>query len=522
MAFSGDFGIQGHEGATGERVGGTTVPVGAIGAIPLGLTYDDVLLLPGESEVVPAEVDTSSQLTRNIRISVPLLTAPMDTVTEARMAIAMARLGGLGILHRNLPAEEQAQQVDLVKRSESGMVADPVTCSPEDTLEQVDKLCGKYRISGLPVTDEDGKLVGIITNRDMRFENDQSVKVANVMTSRNLVTAAEGVSQDEALQLLKQHKIEKLPIVDGDGFLRGLITVKDFAKREEFPNASKDDSGRLRVGGAIGVGEDQYARAGQLVEAGVDLLVVDSSHGHSRGVLDMISSISKDFGDRVDIIGGNIVTAEAAAALIDAGVDGIKVGVGPGAICTTRVVAGVGAPQVSAIMDTVKVARTRGVPVIADGGIQYSGDIAKAIVAGASTVMMGQLFAGCAESPGDLIYMNGKQFKSYRGMGSLGAMQTRGQAKSYSKDRYFQDTVDTNDKLVPEGVEGQVPYRGTLAQVVYQLVGGLRIAMGYTGAGTIEAMHERGRLVRITAAGLKESHPHDIQMTVEAPNYHTR
>jgi len=522
MAFSGDFGIQGHEGATGERVGGTTVPMGSVGAIPLGLTYDDVLLLPGESDVVPAEVSTASQLTRNIRISVPLLTAPMDTVTEARMAIAMARLGGLGILHRNLPADEQAQQVDLVKRSESGMVADPVTCSPEDTLEQVDKLCGKYRISGLPVTDETGKLVGIITNRDMRFENDQSVKVANVMTSRNLVTAAEGVSQDEALELLKQHKIEKLPIVDANGFLRGLITVKDFAKREEFPNSSKDDSGRLRVGGAIGVGDDQYARAGQLVEAGVDLLVVDSSHGHSRGVLDMISLIAKDFGHKVDIIGGNIVTAAAANALIDAGVDGIKVGVGPGAICTTRIVAGVGAPQVSAIMDTVKVARERGVPVIADGGIQYSGDIAKAIVAGASTVMMGQLFAGCAESPGDLIYMNGKQFKSYRGMGSLGAMQTRGQAKSYSKDRYFQDGVASNDKLVPEGVEGQVPYRGTLAQVVYQLVGGLRIAMGYTGAGTIEGMHERGRLVRITAAGLKESHPHDIQMTVEAPNYHTR
>ncbi|MDA1366831.1 IMP dehydrogenase [Glycomyces algeriensis] len=496
--------------------------MGAASAIPLGLTFDDVLLLPGESDVVPAKVDTSSQLTRNIRISLPLLTAAMDTVTEARMAIAMARLGGFGILHRNMSAEDQAQHVDLVKRSESGMVADPVTCSPEDTLEQVDKLCGKYRISGLPVTDEDGKLVGIITNRDMRFENDQSVKVANVMTSRNLVTAAEGVSQDEALQLLKQHKIEKLPIVDGDGFLRGLITVKDFAKREEFPNASKDDSGRLRVGGAIGVGEEQYARAGQLVEAGIDVLSVDSSHGHARAVLDMIALLHKDFGHKVDIIGGNIVTAEAAHAMIEAGADAIKVGVGPGAICTTRVVSGVGAPQISAIMDTVRVARERGVPVIADGGIQYSGDIAKAIVAGASTVMMGQLFAGCAESPGELIYMNGKQFKSYRGMGSLGAMQSRGEAKSYSKDRYFQGGVESNDKLVPEGVEGQVPYRGTLAQVVYQLVGGLRSAMGYTGAGTIEGMHERGRLVRITAAGLKESHPHDIQMTVEAPNYHTR
>ncbi|WP_100447885.1 IMP dehydrogenase [Glycomyces xiaoerkulensis] len=522
MAFSGDFGIAGAEGQGGGRVGGTTVPLGSPAAIPLGLTYDDVLLLPGESEVAPGEADTGAHVSRNIRLSVPLLTAPMDTVTEARMAIAMARLGGLGVLHRNLPAEEQAQQVDLVKRSESGMVADPVTCSADDTLEQVDKLCARYRISGLPVTDADGRLVGIVTNRDMRFEADMSARVAEVMTSRELVTAPEGVSSDEALELLKRNKIEKLPIVDGTGRLRGLITVKDFAKREEFPDATKDDAGRLRVGGAIGVGEDQYARAGQLVEAGVDLLVVDSSHGHSRGVLDMIATVGKDFGDKVDVVGGNIVTAEAAEALIDAGADGVKVGVGPGAICTTRVVAGVGAPQVSAIMDTVRVARERGVPVIADGGVQYSGDIAKAIVAGASAVMMGQLFAGCAEGPGELIYMNGKQFKSYRGMGSLGAMQTRGQAKSYSKDRYFQDAVDADDKLVPEGVEGQVPYRGTLAQVVYQLTGGLRIAMGYTGAGTIDAMHERGRLVRITAAGLKESHPHDIQMTAEAPNYQTR
>ena len=522
MAFSGDFGISGLESQNGDRVGGTTVPLGSASAIPLGLTYDDVLLLPGESDVTPNEVDTSSQLTRNIRIAVPLLTAAMDTVTEARMAIAMARLGGLGILHRNMSADEQAQQVDLVKRSESGMVADPVTCSPDDTLEQVDKLCGRYRISGLPVVDEEGRLIGIVTNRDMRFESDMSVTVASVMTSRDLVTAPEGVSSEEALELLKRHKIEKLPIVAEDGRLRGLITVKDFSKREEFPNASKDDSGRLLVGGAVGVGDEQYARAGQLVEAGIDVLSVDSAHGHSRGVLDMIARLAKDFGDRVDLIGGNIVTAEAANAMIEAGVDAVKVGVGPGAICTTRVVAGVGAPQVSAIMDTARVAAERGVPVIADGGIQYSGDIAKAVVAGASSVMMGQLFAGCAESPGQLVYMNGKQFKSYRGMGSLGAMQSRGEAKSYSKDRYFQGGVETDDKLVPEGVEGQVPYRGTLSQVVYQLVGGLRSAMGYTGAGTIEEMHERGRLVRITAAGLKESHPHDIQMTVEAPNYQTR
>ncbi|MFC4338111.1 IMP dehydrogenase [Salininema proteolyticum] len=496
--------------------------MGAFDSIPLGLTYDDVLLIPGESDVVPAEVDTASQFTRNIRLNVPLVTAPMDTVTEARMAIAAARIGGIGILHRNMSAEDQAQQVDLVKRSESGMVADPVTCSPDDTLTDVDRKCAEYRISGLPVTDGEGRLVGIITNRDMRFEDDFSRPVREVMTSENLITAPEGVSSDEALALLHKHRIEKLPIVAGEGLLRGLITVKDFAKREEFPLATKDAAGRLRVGAAIGVGEDQYARAAALVEVGADVLVVDSSHGHSRGVVDMIARIVKDFGDRVDVIGGNIVTAEAAQALIDAGVDGVKVGVGPGAICTTRVVAGVGVPQVSAILDTVEAAKKAGVPVIADGGVQYSGDIAKAIVAGAGTVMMGQLFAGTAEAPGELVYMNGKQFKSYRGMGSLGAMQSRGQAKSYSKDRYFQDKVESNDKLVPEGVEGQVPFRGSLSQVMYQLVGGLKIAMGYTGASTVEEMHERGRLVRITAAGLKESHPHDIQMTVEAPNYQTR
>lgn len=522
MAFTGDTGAKELQG---EEISGSvspSTPLGSAGPIPLGLTFDDVLLLPGESDIVPGEVNTGSQLTRNIRLSTPLLTAPMDTVTEARMAIAMARLGGLGILHRNLSPEDQAEQVDLVKRSESGMVADPITCAPSDTLEQVDKMCARYRVSGLPVTDDNGKLVGIITNRDMRFEDDFSIPVSRVMTSRNLVTAPVGVSSDEALNLLKTNKIEKLPIADSDGRLKGLITVKDFAKREQYPDATKDDSGRLRVGAAIGVGDDQYARAGQLVEAGVDALVVDSSHGHSRGVLNMISSIVKDFGDRIDVIGGNIVTAEAARALIDAGVSGIKVGVGPGAICTTRVVAGVGAPQISAIMDTVAVARPAGVPVIADGGIQYSGDVAKALVSGASTVMMGQLFAGCAESPGELIFMNGKQFKTYRGMGSLGAMQSRGHNKSYSKDRYFQEDISSNEQLVPEGVEGQVPYRGTLSQVVHQLAGGLRIAMGYTGAATIEELHERGRLVRITAAGLKESHPHDIQMTAEAPNYHTR
>jgi IMP dehydrogenase len=512
MAITGDF---------DTSSAGVAVPMGAAAGIPLGLTFDDVLLLPGESDVVPAAVDTSTRLTRNITLRMPLLSAAMDTVTEGRMAIAMARQGGIGVLHRNLSSEAQAQQVDLVKRSESGMVADPITCSPADTLATVDALCARYRISGVPVIDGDGMLVGIVTNRDMRFETDMSVKVADVMTTDGLVTAPVGVTTDEAMQILKARKIEKLPLVDNEGRLRGLITVKDFTKREQYPLATKDDSGRLRVAAGIGVGEDQYARAGQLVDAGVDALVVDSSHGHSRGVLDMIARISKDFGDRIDVIGGNIATSEGALALIEAGSDAVKVGVGPGAICTTRVVSGVGAPQISAIMDAARVARPHGVPVIGDGGIQYSGDISKAIVAGADAIMLGQLFAGCDESPGELVFINGKQFKAYRGMGSLGAMQSRGDSKSYSKDRYFQEG-NTNEKLVPEGVEGQVPYRGSLAQVTYQLVGGLRIAMGYAGAGTINALHERGRLVRITAAGLKESHPHDIQMTVEAPNYHSR
>ena len=499
-----------------------SVPLGAVAGIPLGLTFDDVLLLPGESDVVPGDVETTSRLTRHISLHTPLISAAMDTVTEARMAIAMARCGGIGVLHRNLSAEDQAQQVDLVKRSESGMVADPITCRPDDTLEHVDALCGRYRISGVPVVDESGALVGIVTNRDMRFESDMTVPVAQVMTPAPLVTAPEGVSTEEALALLKQNKVEKLPIVDDRGRLRGLITVKDFAKREQYPLATKDSTGRLRVAAAVGVGEDQYNRAGMLVDAGVDVLAIDSSHGHSRGVLDMITRLSKDFGDRVDLIGGNIATGEGAEALIEAGSDAVKVGVGPGAICTTRIVSGVGAPQISSIMDAARVARRHNVPVIGDGGIQYSGDISKAIVAGADTVMLGQLFAGCEESPGDLVFINGKQFKAYRGMGSLGAMQSRGETKSYSKDRYFQEDVASNDRLVPEGVEGQVPYRGTLAQVVYQLIGGLRIAMGYAGAGTIDALHDNGRLVRITAAGLKESHPHDIQMTVEAPNYHSR
>lgn len=512
MAFTGDFG----SGPADEPV-----PMGVAGGIPLGLTFDDVLLLPGESDVVPAEADTSTQLTRNIRLSMPLVSAGMDTVTEAHMAIAMARQGGIGVLHRNISTQRQAQHVDVVKRSEAGMVADPVTCFPDHTLADVDALCARYRISGVPVVNETGMLVGIVTNRDMRFETDMTVTVRDVMTTKSLVTAPVGVSTQDAMGILKTRKVEKLPIVDKDGKLRGLITVKDFTKREQYPYATKDESGRLRVAAAIGVGEDQYSRAGELIDAGVDAIVVDSSHGHSRNVLEMIARIAKDFGTRADIIGGNIATYDGANALIEAGADAVKVGIGPGAICTTRVVAGVGAPQISAIMDATRAAGPRGVPVIADGGIQYSGDIGKAIAAGAASVMIGQLFAGCDESPGELVFINGKQFKSYRGMGSLGAMQSRGEAKSYSKDRYFQEESG-DDKLVPEGVEGQVPYRGTLSQVVHQLTGGLRSAMGYCGAGTIDALHERGRLVRITAAGLKESHPHDIQMTVEAPNYHSR
>jgi IMP dehydrogenase len=489
-------------------------------SIPLGLTFDDVLLMPAESDVVPNQVHTGTRLTRSITLAMPLVSSAMDTVTESRMAIAMARQGGIGVLHRNLSMDEQASQVDLVKRSEAGMVTNPVTCTPDQTLRDVEQLCARYRISGVPVVDDAGHLVGIVTNRDMRFVTDRSTSVREIMTHPPLITAPVGVAQAEALDLLRRHKIEKLPLVDGDNRLRGLITVKDFAKSEQHPYATKDEAGRLRVAAAVGTGDESYKRSRLLVEAGVDVLVVDSAHGHARGVLDMVTRLKKETG--VEVIGGNVATADGAQAIIDAGADAVKVGVGPGAICTTRVVAGVGVPQITAIMEAARVARPLGVPVIGDGGVQYSGDIAKALVAGADTVMLGQLLAGCEESPGDLIFINGKQFKSYRGMGSLGAMQSRGGAKSYSKDRYFQDDVLSEDKLVPEGVEGQVPYRGTLVQVAHQLIGGLRAAMGYAGAADISALHERGQLIRITAAGLRESHPHDIQMTVEAPNYHSR
>jgi IMP dehydrogenase len=486
-----------------------------------GLTFDDVLLVPAYSDLQPGEADTTTRLSRNITLRVPLVSAAMDTVTEARMAVAMARQGGIGILHRNLSVEEQAQQVDLVKRSEAGMVTNPITCFPDDTLADVEALCAKYRISGVPVTDSAGVLVGIVTNRDMRFETDHSRPVREVMTRMPLVTAPVGVSRDEAFHLLRTNKVEKLPLVDADGRLRGLITVKDFTKSEQYPLSTKDADGRLVVGAAIGVAGDADERCKALIEAGVDVIVVDVAHGHSRGLCDMVAKIKAN--SPVEVIGGNVATRAGAQALIDAGVDAVKVGVGPGSICTTRVVAGVGAPQVTAIHEASLACGPANVPVIGDGGLQYSGDIAKAIAAGADSVMLGSLLAGCEESPGELIFINGKQYKSYRGMGSLGAMRNRERGgTSYSKDRYSQNDIATEDKLIPEGIEGQVPYRGPVAAVAHQLVGGLRQAMWYTGSRTIEDLRTRGELMPITAAGLKESHPHDIQMTVEAPNYHGR
>jgi IMP dehydrogenase len=490
---------------------------------PLGLTYDDVLLLPGETDVVPSEVDTTARLTREISVAVPLLSAAMDTVTEARMAIAMARQGGLGIVHRNLSVDEHAHQVDLVKRSESGMVSDPVTVGPEASLAELDDLCGRYRVSGLPVVEPDRTLLGIITNRDLRFvaaEDYPSRTVREFMTAMPLITAPVGIRSEDAAALLAKHKIEKLPLVDDLGRLAGLITVKDFVKSEKYPRATKDDEGRLRVGAAIGFHGDAWERATALVEAGVDLLVADTANGHARLLLDMIARLKADPATRhVQLVGGNVATRAGAQALVDAGADAVKVGVGPGSICTTRVVAGVGVPQITAIHDAALACRPAGVPVIGDGGLQYSGDIAKAIVAGADTVMLGSLLAGCEESPGELVFVNGKQFKHYRGMGSLGAMASRGRV-SYSKDRYFQADVASDELIVPEGIEGQVPYRGPLRAVAHQLIGGLAQSMFYVGAHTVPELQERGRFVRITSAGLKESHPHDIQLTVEAPNYH--
>ena len=489
----------------------------------IGLTCDDVLLPPGHTDVIPSEADTSSRLTRRIRVNSPLISSAMDTVTESRMAISMARNGGLGVLHRNLSIEDQAAYVDKVKRSESGMITNPVTTTPDATVAEVDALCGQFRVSGLPVVEGDGRLVGIITNRDMRFVSSfekSTTLVRDVMTKAPLITAPVGIDPDSAIAILAQHKIEKLPLVDASGRLGGLITVKDFDKSEQYPNATKDDEGRLRVGAAIGFFGDAWDRAGALRDAGVDVIVVDTANGDSAGVLDIIRRLKGDRAfDAIDVIGGNVATRSGAQALIDAGADAVKVGVGPGSICTTRVVAGVGVPQVTAVYEASLAARDTGIPIIADGGLQYSGDIAKALVAGAETVMLGSLLAGTDESPGDLIFVNGKQFKSYRGMGSLGALQTRGKKTSYSRDRYFQADVPSDEQLIAEGIEGQVPYRGPVSSVVYQLLGGLRQSMFYTGARTIDELRVKGRFVRITAAGLKESHPHDIQMVVEAPNY---
>ncbi|MFP5219341.1 MAG: IMP dehydrogenase [Actinomycetes bacterium] len=491
----------------------------------LGLTFDDVLLLPGETDVVPSEVDTTTRLTRELSLRVPLVSSAMDTVTESRMAIAMARQGGIGILHRNLSIEDQAYQVDLVKRTQTGMISNPVTIGPKATLEELDATCGEYRVSGLPVVDDDRTLLGIITNRDLRFvpvAEWATTHVADVMTPMPLVTAPVGISREDATAILRQHKRERLPIVDEHGRLAGLITVKDFVKSEQFPHASKDADGRLLVGAAIGYYGDAWERACTLVDAGVDVLVPDVANGHARLMLDMIARLKKDPATRhVQVLAGNIATRDGAQALVDAGADGVKAGVGPGSICTTRVVAGVGVPQVTAIFEAARACRPAGVPLVGDGGVQYSGDIAKAIVAGADTVMVGGLLAGCEESPGDLIFVGGKQYKAYRGMGSIGAMASRGK-RSYSKDRYFQADVAADELIVPEGIEGQVPYRGSLRTVAHQLVGGLHQSMFYVGARTVDELRERGRFVRITAAGLKESHPHDIQMTVEAPNYSGR
>jgi len=477
-----------------------------------GLTFDDVLLVPAESEVLPNDVSTRARLTRTVEMAIPVVSAAMDTVTEARLAIALAREGGIGILHRNLSIEDQVAEVDKVKRSESGMIVEPVTLPPDALVSEALELMARYKVSGVPITDGAGVLVGILTNRDLRFESDVDRPVSALMTADGLVTAPVGTTLAEAEAILHRHKVEKLPVVDAEGRLRGLITVKDIQKKIEFPQATKDEQGRLRVGAAVGVGADALERAQALAAAGVDVIVVDTAHGHSRGVLEMVRRIKDAVS--AEVVGGNIATAEAARALIDAGADAVKCGVGPGSICTTRVVAGVGVPQVTAIHDCARVAAAEGVPVIADGGLTSSGDIAKAVGAGADAVMLGSLLAGVEESPGDVILLQGERFKEYRGMGSLGAMK----ARSFSKDRYFQGDVEDVEKLIPEGIEGRTRYKGPLHHVVHQLVGGLRQAMGYCGAASIEEMKD-ARFVRITAAGLRESHPHDVTITKEAPNY---
>lgn len=473
-----------------------------------GYTFDDVLLIPQKSDVLPSGTNLSTYLTKSIRLNTPIISAAMDTVTESKLAIAMAREGGVGIIHKNMSIETQATEVDKVKRSEHGVIVDPFYLSPTNTISDADKLMAKYKISGVPIT-ENGKLVGIITNRDLRFETDFSRSVASAMTKDNLITAAEGTTLPEAQEILRQYKIEKLPIVDKDGFLKGLITIKDIEKAVLFPNSARDGNGRLLAGAAVGVTKDVLDRVSALVDANVDVIVLDSAHGHSKGIIDTIMNIKNHFPD-LQIIGGNIATAHGAEDLIKAGADAVKVGIGPGSICTTRVVAGIGVPQITAIMDVAEITKKYNIPLIADGGVKYSGDITKAIAAGADVIMIGSLFAGCEESPGDSEIYQGRKFKVYRGMGSLGAMQEG------SKDRYFQSD---SKKLVPEGVEGRVPYKGLLSDTVYQLVGGLRSGMGYCGAATVEELKNNSQFIVITSAGLKENHPHDIYITKEAPNY---
>ena len=473
------------------------------------LTFEDVLLVPKYSEVLPKEVSLESKLTRNISLKIPMVSAAMDTVTEYRAAIAMARLGGIGIIHKNMDIETQCKQIKKVKKSESGIIIDPIFVHPDATLADAEKLMNEYRISGVPVVDGHNKLLGILTNRDMRFEKDMKKLASEVMTNMPLITATQGISLDDAADIMHKNKIEKLPIIDEEGFLKGLITIKDIKKRIEYPNSNKDAFGRLVVGGAIGVGQMDRAKA--LVDAGCDVLVLDSAHGHSKGILDTVKKIKETL--EVEVIAGNIATKEAVLSLIEAGVDGVKVGIGPGSICTTRIVAGVGVPQISAIDECAEAARPHGVPVIADGGIKYSGDIAKALAVGASCVMAGSLLAGTEESPGETIMFQGRQYKSYRGMGSIGAMQKG------SNDRYFQEGTAA-DKLVPEGIEGRVPFRGSIAGIVHQKMGGLRSSMGYCGSETIEVFWDKSEFVEITSAGLKESHVHDVIITQEAPNYH--
>ena len=476
--------------------------------VKTGLTFDDVLLVPAESGVLPADVDLHTHLTKKIVLNIPVMSAAMDTVTESRMAIALAREGGLGIIHKNMSIGRQAEQVDMVKRSENGVITNPFWLGPGHTLAEADALMAKYRISGVPICDG-GKLVGIITNRDMKFETDMSQLIDHVMTKDNLVTAPEGTTLAEAKDILRRHKVEKLPIVDDQFRLKGLITIKDIEKAQVYPNSARDEKGRLMVGAAIGVTADVLDRVAALVEAGVDVLCLDSAHGHSHGILDCVKRIKSLYPD-VQLIAGNVATAGGTRALIEAGADCVKVGIGPGSICTTRVVAGIGVPQITAVYDAAQVAAEYGVPIIADGGIKYSGDIAKALAAGGNVVMLGSLLAGCEESPGDTEVYQGRQFKVYRGMGSLGAMAEG------SKDRYFQTN---NKKLVPEGVEGRVPYKGPVSETIYQMMGGLRAGMGYTGCGTIDELRTKAQFIQITAAGLRESHPHDIYITKEAPNY---